>query len=289
MRAPTATSEYNDSFGPRAPRTPELFSLSRKELMRSSSSQLSARKELLLNSSSTQLSSRRHRHTSSTNIKHSRQRPSSRTLLELEGFHDAAPMIQAPRDIWKPSPRFHHHGGTEMPRRAGPVQEHGMETIDPSFAGLNAPPPPLGWFHSENYGRFGSDLAGEVRPWGSLSAANQRESAASLISSPAVLYRDFSRTKSAVYTIGPSSTPRNAQVLLDAARLTPRYADEMSNIRATLNSARSLRSARQQSPLKGSTSMGALLLQNKNIRLPSNRPHGVNRGTGDQCFEHAFE
>ena len=200
---PFATSEYNDVFGPRAPRTPELFSRSRKELQRSSSSQLSAYREAF-NSAATLNTSSSSQQLSSARRQRSRTLPretSSRALHALEGFHDAAPCTRAPRESWKPAPRFHHHGGTEMPRRSvrhfgdrtptcgrrcsdaaeldpsfgqGPVQEHGMETIDPSFAGLNAPPPPLGWFHSENYGRFGSSLDGEVRPWGSLSAANQR-------------------------------------------------------------------------------------------------------------------
>ena len=135
--------------------------------------------------------------------------------------HDAAPMTH---NRWKASsPRNHNMV------RTGPTQEHGLETVDTTLSP---------WWYQV--------------PQPASACANRTPTAASLLPSPAVALRDFQLTAAQFHTIGSPRHPRDARIILQAARLTPRFQEEFSKTRLQLQAA-------QNSRVRKQTGVGAAL------------------------------
>ena len=104
-------------------------------------------------------------------------------------------------------------------RRSGPTQEHGIETVDPALSPW--------WLQKE---RPGLDPGFDRTP-----------TAASRIQSPAVALREFALARQSLATVRSPPVPRDARIFLQAARLTPRFAEEIGSIRARVQTAHAAR------------------------------------------------
>lgn len=100
--------------------------------------------------------------------------------------------------------------------RSGPTQEHGVETVDPKLSPwwivspIQPPPDPR---------------------------LNRAPTAASRIVSPAVALSEFKTDRQSLATVCSPAIPRDARIVMQAARLTPRFADEFGTIRRRLQTA----------------------------------------------------
>ena len=125
--------------------------------------------------------------------------------------HDAAPMTYNPA-LWKASsPRINMV-------RTGPTQEHGLETCNPMLSPW--------WFQV---------------PQTASECVNRTPTPASLLPSPALAHSEFQRTAAQLHTVGSPRHPRDARVIMQAARLTPRFQEEFSQIRSRLQMAQNAR------------------------------------------------
>lgn len=154
----------------------------------------------------------------------------SASALSFSGelrFHDASPI--SPRPAWQPK-------WSTLPAeklRSGQPQDHGLETVDPNN---------LCWW-----------LQARVeKPF----CANRTPTAASKLPCPAVGLRDFQRTAASFVSVGSPVVPRDARIVLQAARLTPRFQEELATIRTRLQTAQTAR-ARPQSNVAALLAHGA--------------------------------
>ena len=172
--------------------------------------ELRARREAMNASIKPILASRHHRSSQNSLM--------SASLASFSPYHDGDPMPGA-LSMTPRSTTFSKPWSPPDMRRTGPTQEHGIETVDPALSPW--------WLQKE---RPGLDPGFDRTP-----------TAASRIQSPAVALREFALARQSLATVRSPPVPRDARIVLQAARLTPRFAEEIGTIRARVQTAHAAR------------------------------------------------